>query len=1416
MARSMVAAEAEKRKLKALIKDNGKLKVLRVLARLLLSGAGRAYDVGTSCAEYAADLSIQQLVTIALLVYVFGNKVKPLLKLGITRVLNMLLKLGAGQMQSLLLTARSSLTAISAAIVAKLVNIALKLAMRSNPTATAAQSVSSTSPLPTAAGSLLMMSNFRMSNAVLMTTQELEVTDGLKAALMDNGASSNTSCSKSLEGAISGTFKAEDAGEIGLGSDGASLTSNGSYLYALKRFGFNGSELVVRRLKHTPNLPMEYVFSEATENKKHGYGIYWEPGKRRILKSPSGQEIELFHSNSDLGWLKVSVVTNKDTILSMLKVQKARGANLTVLTGAPPPPPPPSSSGPSAVVSQWQSTVKPTESGGTAVQDVQAGQVRPEVPVLLPCEKDCCSLNLVPKFCSMCSAEAVVCEEPHCMRGPCCQPNESCARCHTPPLSMLNNMMAPSPITAEPSQLPLPTYISRKFSAPPEHTADKHLTPKLMPPCETVAECADKVAYFLVSMERVGSRHAQSRDETSACNAEPRVDELVKQMAAFLGESFSIAGPGLILEAFKAEATKCGHSARNMLEMRLDKCRSGRCSECREKFKCDDLYPCFVCGQSLCDTCHPEGCHNWCVAPSAWTRPLRESPRLVPFGRGRPLRDSTASSADVPGRTINLDATQFRRDMLNPMDPSLVRTVGMGQLKPPTGVDLLRRRHCTDGHPALSVTVKNLKAEGAFTKKLVTLKDVELFQKQGCGSCELTKMRRRPFTVKVNSEVALPTLGKVYTFDVLELRVPAEHTGATYFYLVVEKVSKFAMGGTMRGYSEVNVTSALNEIRARVRPTHGDIEIIRMDSHPSHRGKHVRDYMLEAQQHMQLSPPYVHEGVGDVENFFLHYVPSANALLAAAPDLGENHFAQAMRYVIDAKNHSVSAVLSNASDNSDPKSPAMVFYSLDTFMSSGLHAFGSAAKALVHGEARDSKFDDHAKPCVYVGPAINSDSRAHCAVWFKREYKDVDLGCIAVNESVVLERTHRDHISTQPYNQVAATHVVDLGAPTSIFDLSGMDYSESELPHYAPIVWVRSMEMPTIDFVLLLWHGESRPGDMTSWMLELSNKQIMPYPIDLVIGGQEHNLSRGAIKSAVLHMGESEHCQSSFLQCTCSWYSASRYEQPGPPVLFDLNHVDGIPDEDGELPLQVMQALNDAKFCADLFRLTSKNDKVCVLEYPASQSINSPFSAKGRELHSTIADTSIMVELISELGLATIYTEQGASGAASRKPTSLLCTQNAAHALRRTVGTLFVKPNTKFESILGANADGGYKTKAAERYSSKFAMQLSIAVLGSMNATKNVMLAKLDSTAEPATDDLHPVGSRVELYWFSDKAWYRGTVMNSRVRKGMVHGMSISRREIQVRYDADEALLWHAVCDYSVAAACLTTRTQRSSWSSRP
>ena len=99
-------------------------------------------------------------------------------------------------------------------------------------------------------------------------------------------------------------------------------------------------------------------------------------------------------------------------------------------------------------------------------------------------------------------------------------------------------------------------------------------------------------------------------------------------------------------------------------------------------------------------------------------------------------------------------------------------------------------------------------------------------------------------------------------------------------------------------------------------------------------------------------------------------------------------------------------------------------------------------------------------------------------------------------------------------------------------------------------------------------------------------------------------------------------------------------------MLFDLNNVDGIPDDDGELPDEVALALNETKFVAQIFRAAANNDKVVILEYPASQGEGSPYAAKGRERHSTIADTSNMRAERNELGL-----EVGVLAVASAKAT---------------------------------------------------------------------------------------------------------------------------------------------------------------------
>jgi hypothetical protein len=902
----------------------------------------------------------------------------------------------------------------------------------------------------------------------MLASSELNTCTGGKPALMDNGASNGTSCTRSLDGAVPGTYVGADAGAIGIGSEGASLTSKGSWIFVLERRGAKGVETVVRRMKYTPDLPMYMVFSEANENVEHGYSIIWNAGEQRTMVSPTGAVIHLFMSKSNLGWLQVIPVV--DTVR-----QKAIMASATSGTGN--------------------------------------GVVKPQ----------------------------------------------------------------------------------------------------------------------------------------------------------------------------------------GQLSVKM-------------------------------------------------------------------------------------------------LDPAAVRTTGMGKLKPLRGVALVRRQHCVDGHPALPITVKNLKLAGAFDKNLVTVEHVKLFQEQGCASCETAKMRRRPFSIKVAPlDPTEPKVGKFWVFDVLELRVPDINSGCTLIYAAIEKVSGMALIGGMQGYSEANMASALNELRARVRPAHGDIHVIRADSHPTHRSASVRDYMLANQLHKQLSPPYVHEGVGKVENFFLISVPSANALLAAAPDLGENHFSQALAYVAHCRNFSVT------SNSNPPRSPGMVYFDVKDYRAPGLQVFGAAANALVHGEARDSKFDDHARPCIYMGPAVNSDSAAHCAVFFDKRYLDVDVGCIVVDEHVVLERTRRDHPDAQPYNQVGGAKTVDVGRPTSLFDLSGFRYNVDDLPRVQPIIWVRHSPLPTEFAVLLLWHGELRPGDMSSWVHELGAHKVLPIPIDIKIGGQEHNLARKPVKDAVVRLLQHDTTLGAFLQPECSPFSVARHKRPGPPVLFDAANVDGIPDEDGEVPAEVMQALATVRLVAEIFRASAGTDKVVGLEYPASQGRGSPFAAAGRETHSTIADTTIMSAVAQELRLEIIYSEQGAAGASTRKPTAMLATPALAAALARTVGTLVTSPGEQVTSIVGMNEAGQYRSHSSEVYTPEYAMRITIALLGSMPTVLDLLATHAVSAASGAsTEDLFPVGTDIEVYWYGERTWFKGVVLDSDVRKGKVHGNVVNRREIKVRYHSDNEVMWHALSDCTV------------------
>ena len=83
---------------------------------------------------------------------------------------------------------------------------------------------------------------------------------------MDNGATYGASCVNSTEGAILESFRDSDAGSLKSGSP-VGLESKGSYLCALRGSGVYGTETVLRRMLHVPDLPVPVLFAEPDKHR---------------------------------------------------------------------------------------------------------------------------------------------------------------------------------------------------------------------------------------------------------------------------------------------------------------------------------------------------------------------------------------------------------------------------------------------------------------------------------------------------------------------------------------------------------------------------------------------------------------------------------------------------------------------------------------------------------------------------------------------------------------------------------------------------------------------------------------------------------------------------------------------------------------------------------------------------------------------------------------------------------------------------------------------------------------------------------------------------------------------------------------------------------------------------------------------
>ena len=247
--------------------------------------------------------------------------------------------------------------------------------------------------------------------------------------------------------------------------------------------------------------------------------------------------------------------------------------------------------------------------------------------------------------------------------------------------------------------------------------------------------------------------------------------------------------------------------------------------------------------------------------------------------------------------------------------------------------------------------------------------------------------------------------------------------------------------------------------------------------------------------------------------------------------------------------------------------------------------------------------------------------------------------------------------------------------------------------------------------------------------------------------------------------------------------------------MLDLDHPDGIPNADESLPAETETALDLVALNVRVAQSVLNHGGFYVLERPAKQS-SGYFANKALPKHSTIT-TSAMIELINEHGLVDVHFEQCMHGASSRKPTSLLCSSTVLQPMRKSIGTKLCNHDSHEGDTIGFDADGKSKSKSTQEYPPQLCGCLAFAMVEAHNVATG---KPTQASGPPATADLWPVGSRVEVYWYIDAEWYVGTVIGSRVKREMLAGVPTPVREIQVRYDMDAKELWHALHNNQVRA----------------
>ena len=158
----------------------------------------------------------------------------------------------------------------------------------------------------------------------------------------------------------------------------------------------------------------------------------------------------------------------------------------------------------------------------------------------------------------------------------------------------------------------------------------------------------------------------------------------------------------------------------------------------------------------------------------------------------------------------------------------------------------------------------------------------------------------------------------------------------------------------------------------------------------------------------------------------------------------------------------------------------------------------------------------------------------------------------------------------------------------------------------------------------------------------------------------------------------------------CNPWSALRCIQPGPPVLFDANNLNGIRDASGQPLHGVVEALASVDPIIAVLRVAFDAGKPLIGEPPVEgRGKGSLFAFKESIYASHVNAFSypLLADLHAYMGSTSVYSDQSQVGAATQKTTEWMVTPAMLPSARQILETLrdaSYRRNTVETSLIGA------------------------------------------------------------------------------------------------------------------------------------